>query len=163
MTTGRINQVAIVQEATSLSAPRPRRKPPPNTTASAWFSNTAVAELFPTASAAPAPTHTSANSRVPRQRHPLRWIPGSFFSSEDDKNAPPSFDSFVNLLPRQHPSNKGCQALSDTQTRTQRFPTRAPLVWGIYDTQPRLRTSQPRAPSPSRFHLDALSFVRATY
>ena len=128
MTTGRINQVAIVQDATSPPARKQGRQTPPNTTASGWFSITAVAELFPTLIALQ--SNTSANSC----RHPWRRskIHGhralSFRPNRRTKNAPPSFDSFVNLPPRQHPSIKDCQALPGKPDKTQRFPTRAPLV-----------------------------------
>ena len=70
-------------------------------------------------------THTSANSCVPSQRRTPSWTPGTFSSRLEDKttkNAPPSFDSFVNLLPRHHPSHKDCQALPvRTQTKPSAF------------------------------------------
>lgn len=126
MTTGRINQVAIVQEATFPLRPKAETVgQPPNTTASGWFSTTAVAELFPYCARPPAHTHTSANSCVPSQRRTPSWTPGTFSSRLEDKttkNAPPSFDSFVNLLPRHHPSHKDCQALPvRTQTKPSAF------------------------------------------
>ena len=71
-------------------------------------------------------THTSANSCVcPSQRRTPSWTPGSFASRLQDKTTktpPPSFDSFVNLLPRQHPSHKDCQTLPvTTQTKPSAF------------------------------------------
>ena len=65
MTTGRINQVAIVQEATFPLRPKAETvSQPPNTTASGWFSITAVAELFPYYARPPAHTHTHKRELV---------------------------------------------------------------------------------------------------
>ena len=129
MTTGRINQVAIVQDATSPPRPKARTSDASQHNGQ-WLvlNHTAVAELFPTLTA------LQSNTSVNSCRHPWRRskIHGhralSFRPKRRPKNAPPSFDSFVNLPPRQHPSIKDCQALPGTPDKTQRFPTRAPLV-----------------------------------
>lgn len=127
MTTGRINQVAIVQEATFPLRPKAETVgQPPNTTASGWFSITAVAELFPYGARPPAHTHTQARTRACAQPATHTFMDTGLFrvssGRQDNKNTPPSFDSFVNLLPRQHPSNKDCQTLPvRTQTKLSAF------------------------------------------
>ena len=74
----------------------------------------------------PQHTHTQARTRVcPASDAHLFMDTGLFRVSsgrQDNKNTPPSFDSFVNLLPRQHPSNKDCQTLPvRTQTKPSAF------------------------------------------
>lgn len=90
MTTGRINQVAIVQEATFPLRPKAETVSQlPNTTASGWFSITAVAELFPYDARPPAHTHTHKRELVcvPSQRRTPSWTPGSFASRLEDETA----------------------------------------------------------------------------
>ena len=75
------------------------------------------------------PQHTRTHKRelvcVPKPATHTFMDTGLFRVSsrkQDNKNTPPSFDSFVNLLPRQHPSHKDCQTLPvTTQTKPSAF------------------------------------------
>ena len=74
----------------------------------------------------PQHTHTQARTRACAQPATHTFMDTGLFrvssGRQDNKNTPPSFDSFVNLLPRQHPSNKDCQTLPvRTQTKPSAF------------------------------------------
>ena len=144
MTTGRINQVAIV------SAPRERDTAPPPLYEQ-QRPMVALQSLQLRSCFLPSSAHTRAQSvRAcvrPHTGYRRRHRPSpSYRQTNVGANPPPSFDSFVNIPPRQHPSNKD----NPVRVRHTHIPRRALSDTSAVRVRHQRHAPTPRLPPPYR-------------